>query len=281
MMAQRMAPRTSYRLTRKRDDRIQFLSLNENRGMADARNCGIFQSTGRYVTFMDCDDVSLPERLSAQVECLESCPNIGAVGIGAKAVNHDLSTTLLDIVVPQQHCLIVLDMFVHIGFVYATMMIRREFLTAVGGCEPGRRTAADRELAARMLWETQIRYSNVPEILMLYRRHAQSMSRTRDEALERESRDVQVRMLDRLWNDAPDATLQRFLRMRWGQKLSWAERRATKRDLNRLIEALIASNWVEPCDRALLITAMNRRLQATAPRVWQMFIHWWRYRVQR
>ena len=46
----------------ERDGRIQFFQLETNMGPATARNCGISASRGEYVTFMDCDDVSLLNR---------------------------------------------------------------------------------------------------------------------------------------------------------------------------------------------------------------------------
>ena len=79
----------------------------------------------------------------------------------------------------------------------------------------------------------------------------------------------------------PDGTLGRFTRMHLGLKLNWAERRWARRDLTRLIESMIAANWVDADDRPLLLAEMNRRLEQASPRLWQMFLHWYRYRILR
>ena len=92
--------------------------------------------------------------------------------------------------------------------------------------------------------------------------------------------DSRVQMFDRLWNESPGATHERFYRMRLGQKLSWAARRAAKRDLLRLIESMIAHNWVEPEDKPRLLHEMNRRLEQASPRLWQQFSHWRRHHFQ-
>ena len=63
------------------------------------------------------------------------------------------------------------------------------------------------------------------------------------------------------------------------EKLSWSDRRAAKRDLRRLIDALIAHGWVEPADKPLLVDEMNRRLELASPRRWQQFMHWRRHRL--
>ena len=70
---------------------------------ADARNRGIAAATGEYITFMDCDDVTMPERLQKQVEFLKSRPEIGAVGTRARVVNHDL-TELLSFIRIHRRC---------------------------------------------------------------------------------------------------------------------------------------------------------------------------------
>ena len=187
----------------ERDGRIQFFQLETNMGPATARNCGISASRGEYVTFMDCDDVSLLNRLEKQAGFLDSNPEIGAVGICVQMVNRDLSTLIAEVNLPQRHCLITLDMFVGVGFVYATIMVRREFLISVGGYEPGRRAGEDRELPARMLWQTGIRFANLSDKLLLYRRHEWSNSVNRDHELQAQAFEVLPLMLKRLWNEAP------------------------------------------------------------------------------
>ena len=87
-----------------------------------------------------------------------------------------------------------------------------------------------------------------------------------------------ARFLARLWGEAPPETVDRFVQAHRGwDKLSWRERRAAKRDILRLIDSMIAANWAKPADRGCLIDAMNRQLEQTSPRLWQMFCHWRRH----
>ena len=125
-----------------------------------------------------------------------------------------------------------------------------------------------------MLWQTGIRFANLSDALLLYRRHEWSNSVNRDHLLQAQVLEVLPLMLQRIWNEAPEATMKRFFRMRVGHKFSWAERRAAKRDIMRLIESMIAAGWVEQGDRPQLIAAMNRRLERVSPRLWQRFCHW-------
>ena len=258
----------------KRDSRIRFFQLERNVGLALARNHCIASATGEYITFMDCDDVSLPERLQKQVDFMQSNPNIGGLGTCARTVSEDLKTTIADFNVPQQHAHIALNMFVGASFVGATVMLRQQFLTTVDGFEPGRRSGVDTELFCRLLCETQIKFANLPENLLFYRRHEQTISFDQN---KRREADCRVQMFELLWDEAPEATLDRLYCLRMRSKLSWAERRAAKQDIKRLIESMIAHKWVEPSDRTLLVDAMNRRIEQASPRIWQQFCHWRRY----
>ena len=57
-------------------ERIRYLehSGHENRGMSASRNLGIRTARGRYVAFLDADDVWLPDRLATHLALLEAHP---------------------------------------------------------------------------------------------------------------------------------------------------------------------------------------------------------------
>ena len=51
----------------ERDSRFHSLALPENLGAAGARNAGLEKVRGRYLAFLDADDIWLPEKLEKQV----------------------------------------------------------------------------------------------------------------------------------------------------------------------------------------------------------------------
>ena len=51
----------------ERDSRIKILQMPENGGMASAINLGCQNAQGRYIAFLDSDDLWLPNKLEAQV----------------------------------------------------------------------------------------------------------------------------------------------------------------------------------------------------------------------
>ena len=58
---------------------ITYLRLERNQGVAGARNVGILASSGKYVAFLDDDDLRLPGSIDLQVEALEAHPDAGFV----------------------------------------------------------------------------------------------------------------------------------------------------------------------------------------------------------
>ena len=265
-----------------RDERIRLLRLGRNMGMADARNHGIQAAAGDYITFMDCDDISLSQRLEKQVAFLEAHPEIGAVGTGGELVSKDLSQVLYRFALPQRQSLIIFDMLGGVSFIYTTVMYRRSLLQAVGGYEAGRRSGEERELPWRMLKETGIQFANLPDCLYRYRRHEHSHSATRKQGPQHQAQadEAKARILRDLWGETPAASLDRLQRISKGEKLGWAERRQAKRDMQRIIEALIAKSLVSSDEKALLTAEMQRRLERMQP-YWQRRAAQWAGRISR
>ncbi len=61
------------------DDRIRLIECDENHGAAYARNVGIDAAKGRYISFLDADDVWLPDRLAMGLTYMDAHPKAGFV----------------------------------------------------------------------------------------------------------------------------------------------------------------------------------------------------------
>ncbi len=57
------------------DRRVRLLRLDKNGGAARTRNEGVRAATGRWIAFLDSDDLWKPEKLSRQLASLRACPD--------------------------------------------------------------------------------------------------------------------------------------------------------------------------------------------------------------
>jgi glycosyltransferase involved in cell wall biosynthesis len=135
---------------------------------------------------LDADDVALPERLARQRAFLESHPEVGLLGTGAREV--DAAGRELGIVRPPPDDAAIRCALIRGNpFVHSSVMMRRTAVAAAGGYDPGFPVAQDYDLWMRMSRVT--RMANLPEPLVVRRILPGRISATRDtERLRAEAR---------------------------------------------------------------------------------------------
>ena len=58
---------TKAEIDKFKDERIRYIKLENNTGGSNARNIGIKEATGKYISFQDSDDIFHPEKLEKQI----------------------------------------------------------------------------------------------------------------------------------------------------------------------------------------------------------------------
>jgi len=78
------------------DERITYIKLPTNRGVAYARNVGYRQAKGKYIVIADSDDINLPARLEKMNEYMEENPLIDIAVSNVQVINehNDLGNVL-------------------------------------------------------------------------------------------------------------------------------------------------------------------------------------------
>ena len=89
------------------DPRFRLLRRTTNGGCAAARNSGLSAASGRFVTFLDDDDLYTADRLASAREALEDAPVVVCWRSGAKGLPHrerplegDVADIILDQMTP-------------------------------------------------------------------------------------------------------------------------------------------------------------------------------------
>jgi glycosyltransferase involved in cell wall biosynthesis len=160
---------------RQQDNRIQIIQ-SKHMGCSRARNLGINQSKFPWIAVMDADDIALPKRFAKQIEAANANPKVVAWGTYVHHVN--LKDEVLSL---QKHGLLTEKEFYDnmkrgdVPFViHPTSLIKKEILLRVGGYDQKFSDADDFELFDRLSDHGPILV--IPEPLLLYRLHSQSVS---------------------------------------------------------------------------------------------------------
>jgi glycosyltransferase involved in cell wall biosynthesis len=178
-----------------RDGRVRVVRLAENAGLPAALNRGLGLCRAGLVARADADDTYHPERLARQVAFLRAHPDVGLVGCWYRRVAEDGTPRGTSRPPTDDATIRARQLFVN-SFLHPGVMFRAGVVRAVGGYDERYWTAQDADLWVRLRDHT--RFANVPEALVTYRTHRETISRTRGEAGQRLSAMVSRHLLSEL-----------------------------------------------------------------------------------
>lgn len=149
------------------DPRIRLVENNLNIGLTKSLNKGIDLSTGTYIARMDCDDISLPDRLQKQVAYMDANPDIDICGTWFRYFGNTGERTVF---LPENHEDIKCGLLFYTTMAHPSIIIRKKKLLENNlYYDPAYISAQDYELWVRSL--KYLRYHNIGETLLLYRLH--------------------------------------------------------------------------------------------------------------
>lgn len=153
------------------DGRIRVVRNPANLGLISSLNKGIEHCRGEYIARMDCDDRSLPERLSKQVAFMDSHPNIGASGTWVTHIDREGRAT--GVTRTPVGARMACDFWRPPPLMHPTAIIRRPHLQRFR-YDAEALDAEDYDLWLRLIKEHRL--DNLPEYLLEYRMHDESVS---------------------------------------------------------------------------------------------------------
>jgi glycosyltransferase involved in cell wall biosynthesis len=161
------------------DERIRFFPL-EHRGYVSLLRRGLNHCRGEFVARMDSDDISMPDRFEKQIAYLRENPECVAVGTrvvlidpyGSRVEKPTHKTT---------HEEIEAELLNGVGWalVHPSVLMRRDPLMRVGGYREDLMVSEDLDLFLRLAEVGKL--ANMPDVLLQYRQHLQSVNYTKYE----------------------------------------------------------------------------------------------------
>ena len=170
----------------KRDKRINLIRNSDRIGFIRSLNKGLSVAQGEYIARMDADDVSLPNRLELQLKFLEDHPEIGLCGTWIKVITEKRGHYFIKN--PTSPFLIRWRLLFNDCIVHPSVMIHKKLLDQEGGYATEALYAEDYDLWIRLNKKTL--FSNISDILYLYRIHGENISLKKD--MEQEQKSIAV-----------------------------------------------------------------------------------------
>lgn len=146
-----------------------------NRGQSASINLGMRNACGELIAILDSDDLWLPHKLAAQVECLESHPEVGLVYGNGWAI--DEKDVRKYPIYPAGHReysdagRVLLDCYLSLP---SNALVRADVYRKVGEFDEKLRASQDHDMVIRIAEVTKLAY--IDSHLWCYRRHGGSIS---------------------------------------------------------------------------------------------------------
>ena len=154
-----------------KDQRIRFFRNDRNQGIVYSLNRGIAVANGRLVARMDADDISLPQRLNAQVAFMNEHPEVGMCGSYIKLIGSQ--NDIIRYYTDDAH--IKANLIFETGMAHPAVMMRKSVIDQHQlYYQTTYQAAEDYELWVRAASVTK--FANLPQILLHYTIHKQSIS---------------------------------------------------------------------------------------------------------
>jgi len=157
------------------DPRIIYFE-QQNGGVAAARNTAILAATGRYIGFLDQDDLWLPEKLNLQVQYLDDHPDVGLVHANQSYIDSDGRHTRLpfDDGFAKVSGWCFRDLFIRNRIAVLTVLARKSALDSVGPLNETIPGGDDYEMWMRISKHFPI--GHLDQVLAHYRTHGSNVS---------------------------------------------------------------------------------------------------------
>lgn len=180
-----------------KDPRIRLIRNEINKGQTACLNQGLEEARGTWIARQDADDLSLPQRLEKQIECVTAKSNVALVGTSGFIIDDcNRLVGLLD--TPLTHEVICWSLPILNPFLHTSVLFRADAIRFLGGYDITYRIAQDYDLWSRVIaagYPTE----NLSERLVCYRHLNASLSKTNHEQTLQEIATISERVAQEIF----------------------------------------------------------------------------------
>ena len=244
----------------QQDPRIKVYRNDKNLGVVGSRNKLINHSKGKYIAWIDSDDIAIKKRFEKQINFLEAHPEIGMTGAypviidenGNKIIKWWFETD------PQK---LKIELFFHSPFLSSSVVIRKSALPQ-NRYDSNFAVAEDFDLYSKISENSDI--ANIPEFLVKYRINSKGLSKSNTEKMEQLSVQVIKEHAERLGIELEENTIKNLRKAKTALKINFEEIPEIERSMILLknlllekedfrktaIEEVIQKYWFETCRKS-------------------------------
>ena len=235
---------------KKKDSRIKVFQNERNLGVVESRNKLINLSKGKYIAWLDSDDIAFKSRFEIQIKFLENHPEIGMAGAYPIIIDENSKKTgkwrfETD---PQK---LKIELFFHSPFLSSSVVIRKSCLPQ-NFYDSRFPVAEDFDLYSKISEHCEV--ANIPEILVKYRTNSKGLSKSNTEKMEQLSVQVIKEHAERLGIKLEESTIKHLRKPKIAPKIVFAETVEIEKSLILLKNSLLIRNCFEK-------TAINEVVQ--------------------
>jgi len=181
-------------------DRLRYFH-QENRGPSAARNFGVAQARGSWISIQDSDDLCAPDHLDTLYTFAKEKPDVGMVFANGAYIDDPGGKTII----PQEKSKRLAEKGVELQDLFSTSIVRlqaallsKETLLRIGGLDENLRIAMDLDLAFRFFMRFPVAY--IDKVVFFYRRHEGNIGRNQELRLLEN-----LRVIEKLIQEFPSA----------------------------------------------------------------------------
>jgi glycosyltransferase involved in cell wall biosynthesis len=171
---------SSAKIANSFDERIKYFFNDKKTPLGEARVFAVKKASGKYLAFLDCDDLWDHDKLSKQLEVFESDPEIGVVYSRTRIISNETTKISFMPHIDRKLCngMIFGELAKTNTIPFVSILISKDKYYECGGFPKNYKNSMDYYLLLHIL--KRYRAVGLDEVLCTYRYHQNNLSKTQD-----------------------------------------------------------------------------------------------------